>query len=270
MDCVEDRHRARLGIKAHVIDLGDPLHKICPARRIPRPGKSLGAAERPERPERDLVLSQRGRHSLQRGVMPNRLRHSSLTTQQRQLGRWPIRSRMSRSRKPSGTDGSQTRRWSKADSNSWSHHRWAAARNRLTSSEKGGARNRRRRLHRFPAGSFFGGFRTSALYRVHRSRRAGIRNPTRKQTCITDEKLAANSSVISRCSGAFDLHMSAPSSNRGHISGKNGVVGAGDCFGVCCWLFCRRPRPPPICPWAEAIGPASRAMPVSTGDTKQV
>ena len=38
-----------------------------------------------------------------------------------------------------------------------------------------------------------------------------------------------------------DLHMSAPSSNRGHISGKNGVVGAGDCFGVCCWLFCRRP-----------------------------
>jgi hypothetical protein len=121
MDCVEDRHRARLGIKAHVIDLGDPLHKICPARRTPRPGKSLGAAERPERPERDLVLSQRGRHSLQRGVMPNRLRHSSLTTQQRQLGRWPIRSRMSRSRKPSGTDGSQTRRWSKGDSNSPSY-----------------------------------------------------------------------------------------------------------------------------------------------------
>ena len=33
----------------------------------------------------------------------------------------PIRSRMSRSRKLSGTDGSQTPRWSKGDSNSWSH-----------------------------------------------------------------------------------------------------------------------------------------------------
>jgi len=35
--------------------------------------------------------------------------------------------------------------------------------------------------HRFPAGSFFGGFRTPALYRVDRSRRAGIRNPSRKR-----------------------------------------------------------------------------------------
>src|SRR5215472_9971682 len=39
--------------------------------------------------------------------------------------------------------------------------------------------HRRPNAHRFPAGSFFGGFRTPALYRVDRSRRAGIRNPLR-------------------------------------------------------------------------------------------
>jgi hypothetical protein len=41
--------------------------------------------------------------------------------------------------------------------------------------------HRRSTPHRFPTGSFFGGFRTPAYYRVHRSRRAGIRNPSRKQ-----------------------------------------------------------------------------------------
>src|SRR5262249_4716286 len=39
--------------------------------------------------------------------------------------------------------------------------------------------HRRPNAHRFPAGSFFGGFRTPALYRVDRSRRAAIRNPSR-------------------------------------------------------------------------------------------
>ena len=37
-------------------------------------------------------------------------------------------------------------------------------------------------VHRLPAGSFFGGFRTPALYRVDRSRRAGIRNPSRNRS----------------------------------------------------------------------------------------
>ena len=43
--------------------------------------------------------------------------------------------------------------------------------------------HRRPTAQRLPAGSFFGGFRTPALsLRVHRSRQAGIRNPTRYQT----------------------------------------------------------------------------------------
>src|SRR5215471_9219207 len=37
-------------------------------------------------------------------------------------------------------------------------------------------------LTRCPAGSFFGGFRTPAFLPGHRSRRAGIRNPSRKQS----------------------------------------------------------------------------------------
>jgi hypothetical protein len=50
---------------------------------------------------------------------PSRTRCRRLRDNPRSLVR-PIRSRMSRSRKPSGTDGSQTRRWRKRDSNPWS------------------------------------------------------------------------------------------------------------------------------------------------------
>jgi hypothetical protein len=39
--------------------------------------------------------------------------------------------------------------------------------------------HRRPTAHRCPAGSFFGGFRTPASIPVNRSRRAGIRNPSR-------------------------------------------------------------------------------------------
>jgi hypothetical protein len=49
---------------------------------------------------------------------------------------------------------------------------------RLEQQKKLTANHRRSSAHRSPAGSFFGGFRTPVpLYRVERSRRAGIRNP---------------------------------------------------------------------------------------------
>jgi hypothetical protein len=47
--------------------------------------------------------------------------------------------------------------------------------------------HRRPGAHRFPAGSFFGGFRTPALCPVHRSRRASTRNPSRKRISLRDQ-----------------------------------------------------------------------------------
>ena len=46
--------------------------------------------------------------------------------------------------------------------------------------------HRRPTARRCPAGSFFGGFRTPASAPAHRSRRAGIRNPSRKRSSARD------------------------------------------------------------------------------------